>query len=79
MAKNIIEIDSLGGIGMVENGNCLVMIYTNYGVLMYDSGIEKFLLNDIEISSDDFELENAYREVIKAMSYTIKMYAPKRA
>ena len=79
MAKNIIEIDSLGGIGMVENGNCLVMIYTNYGVLMYDSGIEKFLLNDIEILSDDFKLENAYREVIKAMSYTIKMYAPKRA
>ena len=79
MAKNIIEIDSLGGIGMVENGNCLVMIYTNYGVLMYDSGSEKFLLNDIEISTKDFELENAYKEVIKAMSYIIKKFAPKRA
>ena len=79
MAKNIIEIDSIGGVGITETGSCLVLIYTNYGVLMYDSGIEKFLLNDIEISSDDFELENTYREVIKAMSYTIKMYAPKRA
>ena len=79
MAKNKIEIDSLGGIGIVENGSCLVSINTNYGVLMYDSSAETFSLNDIEISTKDFELENAYKEVIKAMSYIIKKFAPKRA
>ena len=46
---------------------------------MYDSSAETFSLNDIEISTKDFELENAYKEVIKAMSYIIKKFAPKRA
>lgn len=45
---------------------------------MYDSGTEKFSLNEIEISSDDFDLENAYKEAIKAMSFTLNMLAPKK-
>lgn len=53
-------------------------MFTNYGVLMYDSSTEKFSLNDIEVSSEDFELENAYKEAINAMSFTLNMLAPKK-
>ena len=51
MSKEKIVIKSIGGVGINETGSCLVLMFTNYGVLMYDSGTEKFSLNDIEISS----------------------------
>ena len=78
MSKEKIVIKSIGGVGINEIGSCLVLMFTNYGVLMYDSGTEKFSLNDIEISSEDFDLENAYKEAINAMSFTLNMLAPKK-
>ena len=67
------KIKSLGGIGITEDNNCIVLFHTNKGVLSYDTNEGIFQLNDITISENDYELENAYKAVIKALSYTLRM------
>ena len=68
MSKKKFEVELIDGVGLNEAGVWLVVMITNYGVLIYHSGYDVFELNNVIISPDEYELENVYKEVIKATS-----------
>ena len=65
MSKKKFILDSVAGVGIDDNGDYLILFFTNYGQLAYDTGTKKFELNDIEISSDEYELGNVCKEINK--------------
>lgn len=69
MTKIKLEIESICGVGTDGAGNYIVLIFTNYGALTYDTETKKYELNDYVISEEDFELENIHKEAMKAIAF----------
>ena len=72
MEKKTFDVELIDGVGVNEAGVCLVVMITNHGVLIYHSGYDVFELNNDIISPDEYEFENVYKEVIKAVAIFAK-------
>ena len=69
MSKKRFEIDTVGGIGVNDDGYYFFVFYTNHGILTYDAQFKRFKLNDIEISSSDYEFDNVYKKIIRYIDF----------
>ena len=76
MVKKRFVLDTIGGIGVDDEGEYLLVFFTNYGKLTYDTKFDKFKLNDVEISSHDYEFGNVYREIFRYIDLFVS-YASK--
>lgn len=71
MSKKRFILDEFKAIGIDNDGYYSLIFFTNYGKLTYDTKFKKFELNDIEISSKDYEFDNIYMEIFRLIDLFI--------
>lgn len=74
MSKKRFELYPLTFVSEDGDGNYFAILSTNYGLLAYDTETKKFELDHVEISTDDYELDNVYKEINKNIKKLIAFY-----